>query len=508
MLRSRLALWLGVFLFPPVGLVFLWIRGDVRVWKRIAATLGIVVIAILELFYVYGMRVVWNGTVKVTGVTFESRARHDARLEADRARQRTETPPPVAPAPVESTPPAAELAPIRAPEKIQPAAYWTDFRGPGRAGVYTETEIDTAWPAGGLPRLWKQPIGGGYASFTVGEGRAYTIEQRRDREAITAYDVQTGRELWAFTYPASFDEVLGGPGPRATPVYHEGLVYSLGANGDFYCLSAKTGKPKWSKNILTDNGAKNIHWAMSGSPLIVNQHVIVTPGGANGKSIVAYNTLTGEPVWRSLSDRAAYTSPILATLAGRRQIVWISGERAVGVAVEDGKLLWEFPFPAQMDMNCSQPVVIDDTHVLVSSAQGPGAALLEITKTDDAFAAHPVWQNNRLKNKFNSSVLYEGYLYGFDEAILTCIDPKTGEVKWKGGRYGYGQLLLADGYLIVTTEEGDVVLVRATPGSHQELARFSAIEGRTWNIPAIDNGLLFVRNTTEMACFRLGKPAQ
>jgi outer membrane protein assembly factor BamB len=348
-------------------------------------------------------------------------------------------------------------------------------------------------------------VGGGYASFTVGEGRAYTIEQRRDREAVTAYDVPTGRELWAFTYPALFDEVLGGPGPRATPVYHEGLLYSLGANGDFYCLSAKTGKAKWSKNILADNGAKNAHWAMSGSPLIIDETVIVTPGGANGKSMVAYNRLTGEPVWRTLNDRAAYTSPILATLAGRRQIIWISAERAVGVAVEDGKLLWEYPFPAQMDMNCSQPVVVDGGSVLLSSAQGPGAALLEITKTGDAFAARALWKNNRLKNKFNSSVLYQGYVYGFDEAILACVDAKTGELKWKGGRYGYGQVLLAGGYLVVVTEEGDVVLVRATPEGHQELARFPAIEGRTWNIPAIDNGLLLVRNAAEMACFRLGK---
>jgi outer membrane protein assembly factor BamB len=145
--------------------------------------------------------------------------------------------------------------------------------------------------------------------------------------------------------------------------------------------------------------------------------------------------------------------------------------------------------------------------VLLSSSPGPGAALLEITKTGETYAARAVWQNNRMKNKFNSSVLYQGFIYGFDEAILACIDPKTGEVKWKGGRYGYGQLLLAGGYLVVVTERGDVVLVRATPEGHRELARFSAIEGRTWNIPAIDNGLLLVRNSSEMACFRLGPGA-
>jgi outer membrane protein assembly factor BamB len=156
-------------------------------------------------------------------------------------------------------------------------------------------------------------------------------------------------------------------------------------------------------------------------------------------------------------------------------------------------------------MNCSQPVVIDDSDVLLSSAQGPGAALLKIAKEGDAFTAQPVWKNNRLKNKFNSSVLYQGYVYGFDEAILACLDPKTGELKWKGGRYGYGQLLLAGGYLVITTEQGELVLVRATPESHQEVARFQAIEGKTWNIPAIDHGLLLVRNTEEMACFRIGR---
>jgi len=504
MLRSRLALWLSIFLFPPLGLVLLWMRGGVRVIWRIAGSLGILVIAIVELFLVYGMRLEWNGNMQFQRISFASRSRHYAELEQNREQQRAEAPAP-APAVVASAPVAATVPHAPAPAKPRPVAYWTDFRGPNRSGIYAETEIETAWPAAGLPRLWKQPVGGGYASFTVGEGRAYTIEQRRDKEAVTAYDVESGHELWAFAYPADFEEVLGGPGPRATPVYFGGLVYSLGANGDFYCLSAKTGKPKWSKNILSDNEAQNLRWAMSGSPLIIDEKVIVTPGGSKGKSIVAYNRLTGESVWRSLNDSAGYTSPMLATLAGRRQIVWISGERAVGLSLEDGKLLWEFAFPAQLGINCAQPVVIDDTHILVSSAMGPGAALLEVSQNGDNYTARAVWQNNRMKNKFSSSVLYQGYIYGLDEAILACIDPKTGELKWKGGRYGFGQLLLAGGYLVVLTEDGDVVLVRATPEGHQELARFSAIQGRTWNIPAIDHGLLLVRNTTEMACFRLGK---
>ena len=487
---SPLFLWLAILLFPPLGLILLWLRRDRGVFRKLLGTVAVFAIAAVELFYVYGLRVVWDGGMsRIIGVSFRQSARRDRAVEQSRAKQTPEPEPP----PPEPAPTPAKQPPV----KVIPAAYWTDFRGPHRDGVYAQSAINTQWP---LPMLWKQPIGGGYASFTFGAGRAYTIEQRRDKETITAYDPETGREIWAFAYPASFDEVLGGPGPRATPVFHDGLLYSLGAMGDFYCLDARTGKPKWSKNILADNGATNVHWAMSGSPLIVDEKVIVTPGGP-GKTVVAYNKLSGDPIWRSLTDEVGYTSPILATLGGRRQIVWISAQRVVGVAPEDGKQLWEYPFPAQMGMNCSQPVIIDDNHVLLSSSQGPGAALLEIS---DA-GAKEIWKNNRLKNKFNSSVLYQDYVYGLDEQILACIDPKTGDVKWKGGRYGYGQVLLAGEHLIVLTEDGDVVLVRATPESHQELARFKAIEGRTWNIPAIDHGLLLVRNASEMACFRIGR---
>ncbi len=504
MLRSRLLLWLSVVVFPPLALVLLWMRGNLGVFKRLAATAGILAVAVAELFLVYGLRVDWNGNMSHFYVNFDTRSKRYARLEESRARQNQAAP---VSAPAESqqpNPPGVEN-PVTAPPpvKMRPA-YWTDFRGPNRDGVYSELDIPAEWPASGLQPLWKQPVGGGYASFTFGEGRAYTIEQRRDNEAITAYHPETGRELWAFKYPAQFEEVLGGPGPRATPVYHDGLLYSMGASGDLYCLLAKTGKPKWSKNILTDNGAKNEHWGMAASPLIANEKVIVAPGGLNGKSLVAYNRLTGERIWQSLNDRAGYSSPVIATLAGRQQIVWLSGERAVGVAAEDGKLLWEYPFPAQMDMNCSQPVIVDGSKVLVSSSDAGGAVLLEIANSGTSFSATPLWKSNRMKNKFSSSVLYRGNLYGLDESILACIDVKTGELKWKGGRYGFGQVLLAGTTLIVLTEQGDIALVRATPEGHQQLARFPAIEGKTWNVPAIDNGLLFVRNASEMACFRLG----
>jgi outer membrane protein assembly factor BamB len=296
---------------------------------------------------------------------------------------------------------------------------------------------------------------------------------------------------------------MGGDGPRATPTWHEGRVYALGASGELRCLDAANGKAIWRKNILEDNGAANLQWGMAASPLIVDDKVIVLPGGSSGKSVAAYHKLTGENVWKALDDRQAYTAPILAMLGGKRQVVVVSAQRAMGLAPEDGKLLWEYPWKTEYDVNAAVPVVVGPNRLFLSAGYGHGSAVIELTPGGDGFQVKTAWANNRMKNKFSASVLHQGYLYGLDEAILACVNVETGELKWKGGRYGYGQLLLAGDHLVVTTEDGEVALVKASPDSHQEVAKFPAISGKTWNVPAISAGTLLVRNTTEMAAFRL-----
>src|SRR6185295_3522145 len=196
-------------------------------------------------------------------------------------------------------------------------------------------------------------------------------------------------------------------------------------------------------------------------------------------------------------------SPMLLTLAGKRQIVVVSANRIVGLAVGDGSLLWETSWNTDMGINVSQPIVIDANRFFASSGYGKGAALVEITSSGDSLTARKVWENSSMKNKFNSSVLYQGYVYGLDEGILSCVDVKSGERRWKGGRYGYGQVILASGHLVVISDTGELVLVKASPDKFNELAKFSAIEGKTWNYPAIENGRLLVRNQTQMACFDL-----
>jgi outer membrane protein assembly factor BamB len=496
MLQSVWSVVVASLVLPPAGVVLLWRRPGTRVWKKLAGSALTAGWSLAWLMLLFGLRFQFDGSGSSVHPTFYNPNAHYSELERDRARQSTS---PIVQA---AAPPPEAVKELPATVVAKPqSAYWTDFRGPHRDGNYDQAPIRTDWPEAGLPLVWRQPIGGGYASFVIANGQAFTIEQRRHQEVATAYDAATGRELWANAWDGEFQESLGGDGPRATPTWYEGRVYALGAAGELRCLDATTGKRIWSRNILADNHAENLQWGMSNSPLIVDDKVIVLPGGPSGQSVAAYNKLTGEPIWKALDDKQAYTSPMLVTLAGKRQILVVSARRVMGLTIENGSVLWEYPWTTEYDINSAQPLVIGDNRVFISAAYGHGAAVLEITSA----GVKEIWANNRMKNKFSGSVLYQGNLYGLDEAILACMNAETGELKWKGGRYGYGQVLLAGGNLVVTTETGDVVLVKATPESHQELAHFHAVSGKTWNNPAISDGMLLVRNTTEMACFRIAR---
>jgi outer membrane protein assembly factor BamB len=378
---------------------------------------------------------------------------------------------------------------------------WPGFRGQDRDGVYRGA-IRVSWE--GLAPIWKKPIGGGRSSFAVAAGRAFTIEQRSRNEVVAAYDVMTGRELWTNAWPERFSQWMGGgEGPRATPAWADGLVYVLGGRGELRCLDAATGRLVWRTNILQDAGAKNLRWGMAGSPLIAGDAVIVQPGGPKGRSIVAYERRTGKQLWTALDDEQAYVSPMRVTLLGVPQFLVVSAKRLVGLSLDRRAVLWEFPWRTDHDASAAQPIVIGDQRVFYSSGYGTGAAVIELTKDGDRFAVREVWRNIRMKNRQSSSVLHDGFIFGLDEGILACLDALTGELKWKGGRYGHGQVLLAGNHLVVITEEGELVLVAATPEKLREVARVPAIEGQTWNVPAFADGILLVRNTEEMAAFDL-----
>ena len=383
---------------------------------------------------------------------------------------------------------------------------WPGYRGENRDGVY-RGPIRTSWE--GLTPMWKKPIGGGHSSFAVAGTRAFTIEQRKKEEVVAAYDVMTGKELWTNGWPEKFSNWMGGgEGPRATPSYSDGHVYALGARGEFRCLDATTGKLVWRTNILQDASAKNVGWGMAASPLIDGDAVIVQPGGKAGKSVVAYNRHTGKVLWSALDDPQAYVAPMKVTLLGVPQYLLVSAKRVMGLSLDRHEVLWEFPWTTDHDANAAQPVVIGDNRVFYSSAYGSGATVVELTKSGEKFSTREVWRNIVMKNRQSSSVVRDGFIYGLDDGILACVDAATGARKWKGGRYGHGQLLLVGDDLVITTEDGDLALVAATPDKFTELAHVPALDGQTWNVPAFADGILLVRNAEEIAAFDLRPDAK
>jgi outer membrane protein assembly factor BamB len=471
-----------------------------RKWARRALFLLLGLAVLGGGLYAAGLRIVQTGGGISVAFT-KSVEKRAVEIERHRAAQRAQAPPP---APAQPAPHAAARADSPPAEKSSPAAvmasaYWTSFRGSDRDGHYRQQPVRTEWGAALTP-LWQQPVGGGFSSFVIADGRAFTIEQRGVSEVAAAYDLVTGRELWTVAWNALFQE--NGDGPRATPAWYDNRLYVLGATGEFRALDAATGRTLWRTDILADAGAGNIEFGMSASPLVVDNTVVVLPGGANGQSVVAYDRESGKRVWGALDDGAAYSSPVLVTLAGVRQILTFTATRLVGLSPGNGKLLWELPW--QTVNQASQPLITGPDRVFIST--GTDAAMLQLTAgADGQLTARELWRTNRMNNNFSSSVLHDGYIYGLDGSILACIDASTGELKWKGGRYGSGQLIVASGHLIVLTEQGELALVRADPQAHQELTRFPAIEGTTWNHPAMSDGILLVRNVEEMAAFDLSK---
>ncbi len=383
------------------------------------------------------------------------------------------------------------------------------YRGALGDGVIRGVRLANDWTAAPPRQLWRHPCGGGYAGFAVAGNVAVTIEQRHAQEVVVCYDRGSGSERWTYGYAARFhaSEPMGGDGPRATPTIHDGAVYSLGATGVLVCLDGATGQERWQVNILDDNDAANVAWAMSGSPLIVDDLVVVNPGidaARNaGKSLAAYDRKTGKKVWAAQNRTAAYSSPQLATLAGKRQILIFDAIGLAGCDPADGHELWSHPWETMLGMNISQPLLLGDDRVLISSEQSNGAAVLQIVADGAGFGVKEVWHNRALASKFSNPVYRDGHVYSLNYGILTCISAAAGERRWKDKRYGHGQILLAGDVILVLSEKGEIALVAADADGFRELATSSALDGKTWNTPALAGNQLFVRNHTEMACYEL-----
>jgi len=402
-------------------------------------------------------------------------------------------------------PKAAAARTAAAAMPVEPPAEWPGFRGPHRDSVIRNVRINTDWSTSPPVAMWRRPIGPGWSSFAVHGDLLYTQEQRGEDEMVTCYRVSTGEPVWQHRDQVRFWESNGGAGPRGTPTLGNGRVYAFGATGIVNALDARSGKVLWSRNAATDTGVKVPDWGFASSPLVVDDLVVIAASG----QLIAYDARTGDQRWMGPKGGAGYSSPHLATIDGVPQIVLLRGSRTISVAPADGKLLWEHAW--QVGVGIVQPAVVGDDVLIVTGDAMGGLGIRRVSASQGAagWTVDERWTSRGLKPYFNDFVVHDGYAYGFDGSILSCIDLADGTRKWKGGRYGSGQLVLLaeQNLLLVVSEEGELALVGATSDGYRELARVPALDGKTWNHPVLVGHVLLVRNGEEMAAFRLVPPA-
>jgi len=380
----------------------------------------------------------------------------------------------------------------------QTGGEWPQWRGANRDGISKETGLLKQWPEGGPPLVWKASgAGGGYSSFAISKGRLYTMGLRGDREFIIAFDIANGKEVWATPHGKAFRNDRG-DGPRGTPTLDGDRLYALGGAGDLSSLDLKTGKVVWTMNVLSKFGGENIKWGISESPLVIGDKVLVNAGGP-GASIVALKKTDGTLIWKSQSDEAGYSSAIPVEIGGTTQVIFFTGNRALGLDVSDGKLLWEYKRPSNDVANVATPVVRAN-RVFISSDYGTGGGLVEI-KADGK--AQEVYFTKEMRNHHATSILIGDHLYGFSSSILTAMRFDTGVVAWRDRSVGKGSLTYADGNLYAFSENGVVGLVEADPTAYREKGRFRIQQGSlpTWTHPVVAGGRLYLRDQDTIYAF-------
>lgn len=392
---------------------------------------------------------------------------------------------------------------------------WPQFRGPNRDGVSPETRLLTRWPEGGPPVVWRAKGGMGYSGIVVSDGRAYTQwaegEGEKGNEYAVALDAATGKELWRVRTDSGYVDPAGnGNGPRATPAVDGDRLFVMTGRGKLHALDKKTGQVLWHHDLAALGGSVGAggEGSFCSSPLIEGDRVFVEIGAnkarRGNRSFAALDKATGKILWTVENDPAGFSAPQAVTLAGVRQILFFSGSGLVALAPEDGRVYWRYPWKTQLDTNAVLPVVLPGDRVFVSSGYDVGNALVQVARSGKGFTAREVWKGRSMSSLFSSFVLHGGHLYGFHKRIFKCVDPSTGEEKWKDDSWNVGSLLLAGGNLIVLNEAGELGVVEATPAAFKPIVRAKVLSGRTITSPALADGRLYVRNNTdEIVCLNL-----
>jgi len=387
--------------------------------------------------------------------------------------------------------------------KNTPEVGWPQWRGPLRNGISSETGLLKGWPANGPAVTWSiTTLGEGYGSPAVKGDRIYVQGTSGDTSIVFCLNRADGKTIWSASLGPKVDEGRGN-GPRSTPTLDEDRIYILTENGDLSCLRERDGSRVWSKNILKEFDGRNPRWLMSESPLVDGNRLIVSPGGS-GAGIVALDKMTGAEIWRTreLSDQAGYASCIIAEVGGVRTYVNFTASAAVGVRASDGKLMWRYANVANRVANCTTPI-FSDNKVFFSSAYDTGGVLLNLTAQNNEVKVQEAYFTREMMNHHGGMVLVNGYLYGFSNSILTCLEFNTGKVMWKDRSVGKGAVTYADGMLYLLGEKQMVGLAQANPIAYVEKGRFPIKDrGReSWAHPVVVGGKLYIRNQNELTCY-------
>lgn len=391
----------------------------------------------------------------------------------------------------------------RGDEPLAPAE-WPAFRGPSRDGRQPGVALSTEWNDDSVQEVWRVRVGPGWSSFALAGKRLFTQEQRGEEEAVVCYDAETGTERWAHKYESRFWEAVAGAGPRATPTIAGQMLYSQGAEGWLFAIDPVSGEVAWKRDLREDAGRDPPIWGFSGSPLVVDDRVIVHAGGEEGKGLIAYERDSGDIAWTAPTGNDSYSSPQLSELDGRQCILILTNTGLTAVAPDDGTVLGESEWEYQ-GYRVVQPLKVGPSSVLLGTGMGAGTRRVDIALEGQQLISTEVWTSKRISPNYNDYVSHEGFLYGFDNNVFACVDLEGGERRWKKGRYGNGQVLLLPdaSQLLVISESGELVLLSANPERLEELARWKVLDGKTWNHPVLVGNRVYVRNGEEAACFEL-----
>ena len=381
---------------------------------------------------------------------------------------------------------------------------WPQFRGSQQNGVSPEKGLLRSWPENGPAVVWKKPIGSGFSSMTAVGDAVYTMAAEGESEMAYRLRASDGEVVWRSPLGPLFPEVFGN-GPRSTPLVEKDVVYLLSATGRLHALATKDGQRLWEMDLVKELGSEIPQRGFGSSPLIDGDLLLLQAGGTEGRAVVALDKTTGKVRWSALRGEPGYPTPLAVTIDGVRQYVFVrTAEGDIVSLLPDGKVHWQYAWKGGA---IASPLFLPPNRIFASASDDIGAVLLEIGTADGKATVREVWTNRLMRNHFSSSVLYEGHIYGFDNATLKCLVAETGEQKWVRRGYGKGSLVAADGLLYILSDQGQLILAEATPAGFQEKGKVQALEGRTWTAPVLSHGRLYLRNDKEAIALDVRTPA-